>query len=91
MMLEARIRKRYGEFQLDTAFTAGSGAPLALLGASGSGKSVTLRCLAGIDTPDEGKSRWTGRPSLIAKKGSIYRRRSEKSDIYFSNTHFFPI
>lgn len=28
---------------------------MALLGASGCGKSVTLKCIAGIRTPDEGR------------------------------------
>ncbi len=28
---------------------------LALLGASGSGKSMTLKCIAGVETPDEGR------------------------------------
>lgn len=54
MALTARIKKRYGKFLLDVEFTAGNGGALALLGVSGCGKSVTLRCLAGIDRPDEG-------------------------------------
>ena len=54
MRLTVDIRKRLGDFQLQAAFTAEAGAPLALLGASGCGKSVTLRCVAGIMRPDEG-------------------------------------
>ena len=54
MALTARIQKRYGNFLLDVDFSAGSGESLALLGASGCGKSVSLRCLAGIDRPDWG-------------------------------------
>ena len=34
MALTARIKKRYGDFLLDVAFTAGDGERLALLGAS---------------------------------------------------------
>ena len=53
MSLTVRIRKQLGAFQLQADFTAENEA-LALLGASGCGKSVTLRCIAGILRPDEG-------------------------------------
>lgn len=54
MSLTVDIRKQLGDFQLEVQFTA-ENEPFALLGASGCGKSVTLRCIAGIITPDEGK------------------------------------
>ena len=54
MALSVNIRKKLGDFQLDIRFDAENEA-LALLGASGCGKSVTLRCIAGTMTPDEGK------------------------------------
>ena len=54
MALSVDIRKRMGRFQLEIQFDVGD-ETLALLGASGCGKSVTLKCVAGILTPDEGK------------------------------------
>ena len=54
MSLCVDIRKKMGDFQLEVQFEA-EHETLALLGASGCGKSVTLRCIAGILTPDEGK------------------------------------
>jgi molybdate transport system ATP-binding protein len=54
MALSVNIRKRLGDFCLETQFQA-EHETLALLGASGCGKSVTLKCVAGILTPDEGK------------------------------------
>ena len=54
MALFVDIRNRMGRFQLDVRFQAEQ-ETLALLGASGCGKSVTLRCIAGILSPDEGK------------------------------------
>ena len=52
-MLHVDIRKRLGTFSLESQFSAENEA-LALLGASGCGKSVTLKCVAGILRPDEG-------------------------------------
>ena len=54
MSLFVDIRKKLGNFQLNVQFESND-EPLALLGASGCGKSITLRCIAGILTPDEGK------------------------------------
>ena len=54
MALSVDIQKQLGRFRLQVQFEAGD-ERLALLGASGCGKSVTLRCIAGILTPDEGK------------------------------------
>ena len=59
-MLHVDIRKKLGDFQLEAAFETGA-EPLALLGASGCGKSVTLRCIAGILRPDEGRVTLDGR------------------------------
>lgn len=53
MALEIKIKKRLNDFTLDVEFTT-EGETMALLGASGCGKSLTLRCIAGIDRPDEG-------------------------------------
>ena len=53
MSLIVDIEKKLGSFTLRSQFETGSGT-MALLGASGCGKSVTLRCIAGIMTPDRG-------------------------------------
>ena len=54
MSLFVDIEKKLGSFHLHTSFEAQEGT-MALLGASGCGKSVTLKCIAGIMTPDRGK------------------------------------
>lgn len=54
MSLLVDIEKRLGNFMLLSKFEASSGT-MALLGTSGCGKSVTLRCIAGIMTPDSGR------------------------------------
>lgn len=54
MSIVVDIEKALGDFHLKMAFEAGNEA-LALLGASGSGKSMTLKCIAGIEKPDRGR------------------------------------
>ena len=54
MAILVDIEKRLGDFDLRIAFEAGD-ETLALLGASGSGKSITLKCIAGIEQPDRGR------------------------------------
>ena len=60
MSIEVRIKKQIGKFYLDADFTAGEEI-FALLGASGCGKSMTLKCIAGIEKPDEGRIVLNGR------------------------------
>jgi molybdate transport system ATP-binding protein len=60
MPLTVEIIKRLQGFTLNVSLTAEAGVT-ALLGASGSGKSMTLRCIAGVEKPDEGKIVLDGR------------------------------
>ena len=53
MALYVDIEKKCGNFLLKVKFTAEKEV-LGLLGASGCGKSMTLKCIAGIEKPDEG-------------------------------------
>ena len=60
----ANLRKSYGEavavdgIDLDVA----AGQMLVLLGPSGCGKTTTMRCIAGLEVPDEGRISIGGRP-----------------------------
>ena len=54
MSIFVDIEKNLGSFQLKVKFEAGE-ETLALLGASGCGKSMTLKCIAGIEKPDKGR------------------------------------
>lgn len=54
MALYVDIEKKLGSFHLRAKFEV-DGETLALLGASGCGKSMTLKCIAGIEKPDRGQ------------------------------------
>jgi molybdate transport system ATP-binding protein len=57
-VIRVAIKKRLSAaFTLETAFEAAAGereGTLGILGRSGSGKSMSLKCIAGLETPDEG-------------------------------------
>ena len=54
MAITVHIRKQLKDFELKVDFELESGC-MGLLGASGCGKSMTLKCIAGIETPDSGR------------------------------------
>ena len=53
MAIDVNVQKTLGNFFLDLSFSSAGGV-VGLLGASGCGKSKTLQCIAGIETPDRG-------------------------------------
>ena len=54
MSLEVDIRKKLRDFDLQVSFSE-QRKRIGILGASGCGKSMTLKSIAGIETPDTGK------------------------------------
>ena len=71
MSLVVDIEKKLGSFTLRSQFETDSGT-MALLGASGCGKSVTLKCIAGIMTPDRGRIVLNGR-TLFDSEQQAYK------------------
>jgi len=63
---------------------------LGLLGPSGSGKSMTLRCIAGIDTPDSGRIELNGRVLFDSEKKINIPIRKRKIGFLFQNYALFP-
>ena len=90
MALTARIQKRYGDFLLDVDFTAEDGAALALLGASGCGKSATLKCIAGIDRPDRGRIALDGRVLFDSAAGVNLPPQQRRVGFLFQSYALFP-
>ena len=89
MSLIVDIRKRLGAFTLDAAFTAENGITC-LLGASGSGKSMTLKCIAGIERPDEGRIELDGRVLFDSAKGIDLPPQQRGVGYLFQNYALFP-
>ena len=88
MALTARIQKRFGAFQLAVDLTAET--VLALLGASGCGKSVTLKCIAGIERPDRGRIELDGRVLFDSEAGIDLPPQRRRVGFLFQNYALFP-
>ncbi|MGF1538559.1 MAG: molybdate ABC transporter permease subunit [Elainellaceae cyanobacterium] len=87
--LQVNIEKRVPGFHLRVRFRAGRD-PLGLLGASGSGKSMTLRCIAGLDTPSKGRIVLNGRVLFDAQNQINLPSRDRKVGLVFQNYALFP-
>ena len=80
MSLFVDIEKKLGAFHLRSQFEAPD-ETMALLGASGCGKSMTLKCIAGIVTPDRGRIVLGGRVLVDCEK-KIKLPTQQRSDGY---------
>lgn len=89
MELLVDIKKKLPGFALEVKFESGQEA-LGLLGASGAGKSMTLRCIAGLIKPDEGKIILNGRVLFDSEKGINIPSRKRKIGFLFQNYALFP-
>jgi molybdate transport system ATP-binding protein len=89
MTLYVDIEKNLPGFKLSVSFTAANNT-LGLLGSSGSGKTMTLRCIAGLLTPDRGKIVLNDRVFFDAEKGINLPSRERKVGYLFQNYALFP-
>ena len=89
MSLEVSIEKKLDGFTLQAGFTAGSTAT-ALLGASGCGKSMTLRCIAGIMKPDKGRIVLDGRVLFDSEQHIDLPPQQRGVGLLFQNYALFP-
>lgn len=89
MSLQVDITKRFDGFTLRAQFEAGQTAT-AILGASGCGKSMTLRCIAGIVRPDSGRIVLDGRVLFDSAKGIDLPPQQRGVGLLFQNYALFP-
>ena len=89
MALSVDIQKRLGKFQLQVQFEAGE-ERLALLGASGCGKSLTLQCVAGVRRPDRGRIVLDGRVLFDSAAGVDLPPQQRRVGYLFQQYALFP-
>jgi molybdate transport system permease protein len=83
------IEKQLENFTLSTAFTAQQ-ETLGLLGGSGSGKSMTLRCIAGVETPSRGRIMLNGQILFDSQQRINLPSHRRKVSLVFQNYALFP-
>ena len=88
-MLQVTIKKKLGNFLLDVDFCMDGGV-FAILGASGCGKSMTLKCIAGIERPDEGRIVLNDRVLFDSKKKINLPPQKRKVGYMFQDYALFP-
>lgn len=93
MSLSVSIKKSFPTFTLDVDIEAGN-ETIGWLGESGCGKSLTMRCIAGIETPDEGKIVVNGKTFFEREAGKRpavnLSPQERKTALLFQNYMLFP-
>jgi molybdate transport system ATP-binding protein len=89
MSLYVNIYKKLGKFTLDISFEA-SGGVTGLLGASGGGKTMTLKCIAGIEKPDRGKIVLDGATLFDSERHINLTPQERRVGYLFQNYALFP-
>ncbi len=87
--LVVNIDKNFQSFQLNINFTADKNT-LGLLGASGSGKSMTLRCIAGLEKPTHGCIILNERVLFDSQRKINIPSRQRRIGFLFQNYALFP-
>ena len=89
MALEVDITKKLDGFFMHMQFRAEQEI-FAILGASGCGKSMTLKCIAGIEKPDEGRIVLDGKVLFDSEKKINLPPQKRKVGYMFQDYALFP-
>ena len=87
-MVELEIKKQYEKFRLDVAFKSEK-KRIGILGASGCGKSLTLKSIAGIERPEKGRIVIDGVTLFDAGKKIFLKPQKRKVGYLFQNYALF--
>jgi iron(III) transport system ATP-binding protein len=81
-----------GEVQAvhDVSFEVKSGEFFSLLGPSGCGKTTTLRCIAGLETPDSGEIWIDDKPVFSSQKGIVVPVHEREIGMVFQSYAVWP-
>lgn len=89
MAIEVSIIKKLKNFTLDVDLKTEKGV-MGILGASGCGKSMTLKCIAGIEKPDAGIIRIDGQAVFDSSRNINIPPQKRKTGYLFQNYALFP-
>lgn len=89
MGISVHIKKKADSFLLDVNFESRA-KRIGILGASGCGKSMTLKSIAGIETPDEGKIEYGGRVLFDSLSKVNVKPQKRRAGYLFQNYALFP-
>ncbi len=89
MSLLVDIEKSFGDFNLKVQFNSEKEV-FSLLGASGCGKSLTLKCIAGIEKPDRGRILLDDKVLFDSKKGINLPPQKRGVGYLFQSYALFP-
>ena len=89
MAIELDIQKNFKGFSLDVKLKGQAGT-IGILGASGSGKSMTLRSIAGIETPDSGRIIINGKTVFDSEAKINLKPQERRVGYLFQNYALFP-
>lgn len=89
MSVRVRIQKKLGNFKLDIDMESGS-KRIGILGASGCGKSMTLKSIAGIEKPDQGQIVIDGKTVYDSEKRRNLKPQKRNIGYLFQNYALFP-
>ncbi len=89
MSLEVAIKKKLSGFTLEVELK-NANQRIGILGASGAGKSLTLKCIAGIEKPDQGRILLDGRVLFDSEKRINLSPQQRSVGYLFQNYALFP-
>jgi molybdate transport system permease protein len=87
--LEVQIAKKLRDFTLDLSFRADN-APLSILGPSGAGKTMLLRCIAGLERPDRGRIALNERVLFDSERRTQVPVRERRVGLLFQHYALLP-
>jgi len=89
MSLRIDIKKKLASFTLEVSMEI-ENEIVGFLGESGCGKSMTLKCIAGVETPDEGIIVVNGETYFDSAAKINLKARQRKTALLFQNFQLFP-
>ena len=89
MSIHIDVKKKYKDFSLNVSFESNS-RHIGIMGRSGSGKSLLLKCVSGIVKPDEGVISLDERELFNSHTGVNIKTAKRKTGYLFQNYALFP-